>query len=91
MSTCFGSEFVTFILKNEPQTFKEAMYSANSSFWKETVNSEIDSILSNHTWELVDLSPGKKPLGSKWIFKRKMKADDIIDKYKARLVVKDFR
>ncbi|KAF3621972.1 hypothetical protein FXO37_32515 [Capsicum annuum] len=69
--------FVTFLFENEPQTFKEAMASSDSSFWKEVVNSEIDSILSNHTWELVDLPPGNKPLGSKWIFKRKMKVDVI--------------
>ncbi|KAF3625849.1 hypothetical protein FXO38_29555 [Capsicum annuum] len=53
------------------------MESSDSSFWKETVDSDIDSILSNHTWELVDLPPGNKPLGSKWIFKSKMKADGI--------------
>ncbi|PHT76704.1 hypothetical protein T459_20226 [Capsicum annuum] len=45
------------------------MTSSNSSFWKVAVNSEIDSILSNNIWELVDVSPGNKPLGSKWIFK----------------------
>nr|GEW30244.1 TMV resistance protein N [Tanacetum cinerariifolium] len=31
------------------------------------------------------------PLGYKWIFKKKMKADGTIDKYKARLVIKGFR
>ena len=90
-STSFGSDFVTFLLESEPQTFKEAMLSSDSTSWKEAVNSEIESILSNHTWELVDLPPGNKPLGSKWIFKRKMKDDGTIDKYKARLVVKGFR
>ncbi|PHT32531.1 TMV resistance protein N [Capsicum baccatum] len=89
-STSFGSDFVTFLLEDEPRTFKEAMSSSDSSFWKEAVNSEIDSILSNHTWELVDLPSGNKPLVSKWIFKRKMKTDGTIDKYKARLVVKGF-
>ncbi|PHT58062.1 hypothetical protein CQW23_00425 [Capsicum baccatum] len=64
-STTFGSDFVTFLLENEPQTFKEAMSSSDSSFWKEAVNSEIDSILSNHTWKLIDLPPGNKSLGSK--------------------------
>ncbi|GJT59569.1 pol polyprotein [Tanacetum coccineum] len=53
--------------------------------WKEAIKSEIDSILQNHTWELMDLPPGCKPLGYKWIFKKKMKADVTIDKYKARL------
>ena len=47
--------------------------------------------MQNHTWELVDLPPGSKPLGYKWIFKRKMKVDGSIDKYKARLVVKGYR
>ncbi|GJU00067.1 retrotransposon protein, putative, ty1-copia subclass [Tanacetum coccineum] len=41
--------------------------------------------------ELVDLLPGCKPLGYKWIFKKKMKADSTIDKYKARLAIKGFR
>ncbi|GJV33866.1 retrotransposon protein, putative, ty1-copia subclass [Tanacetum coccineum] len=42
-------------------------------------------------WELMDLPPGCKPLGYKWIFKKKMKADGTIDKYKARLVIKGYR
>ena len=40
---------------------------------------------------MVDLPLGTKPLGYKWIFKRKIKTDGSIDKYKARLVVKCFR
>ena len=87
----FGPDFVALLLENEPQTFKTAMSSSESTYWKEAVNSEIVSILSNHTWELTDLLPGNKPLGSKWIFKRKMKPDGTIDKYKARLVVKGYR
>ena len=39
----------------------------------------------------MNLPPGCKPLGYKWIFKRKMKTNGSIDKYKARLVVKGFR
>ena len=45
----------------------------------------------NHTWELVDLPPSAKTIGCKWIFKRKLKQDGSIKKYKARLVVKDFK
>ena len=53
--------------------------------------SEIDFITQNHTWELVDIPPGNKPLGSKCIFKRKMKADETMDRYKARLVIKGYK
>ena len=47
--------------------------------------------MQNHTWELVDLPPGSKPLGCKWIFKRKMTTDGSINKYKARLVAKGYK
>ena len=82
---------VALLLENEPQTFKAAMSSSESTYWKEAVNSEIESILSNYSWELTDLLPRNKPLGSKWIFKRKTKPDGTIDKYKARLIVKWYR
>ncbi|RVW12910.1 Retrovirus-related Pol polyprotein from transposon TNT 1-94 [Vitis vinifera] len=83
--------FIGYAHNSEPQTFKEAVNSTEGLMWKEAIKSEIDSILQNHTWELVDLPPGCKPLSSKWIFKRKMKVDGSIDKYKARLVIKGYR
>lgn len=67
------------------------MNSSKVQYQKETVNNKIKSILINHTWQLVDLPPGNKPLGYKWIFKRKLKDDGTIDKYKSRLVIKGFR
>ncbi|MCO5560344.1 hypothetical protein L7F22_013956 [Adiantum nelumboides] len=51
---------------------------------------EIDSIHKNHTWDLVDLPTGKKPIGTKWVFKVKIKQDGTIDRYKARLVAKGY-
>ncbi|KAK4394045.1 Retrovirus-related Pol polyprotein from transposon TNT 1-94 [Sesamum angolense] len=79
----FGSDFLTYLLENEPRTINEALSSPEAPFWKETINNEIESIMQNHTWELVDLPSGSKPLGCKWILKRKYKADGSIDKYKA--------
>ncbi|GJX90379.1 zinc finger, CCHC-type containing protein [Tanacetum coccineum] len=55
------------------------------------INDKIGSIMKNNTWVLSDLPPGYKPLGCKWIFKRKMKVDGTIDKFKARLVIQGFR
>nr|GEW39700.1 zinc finger, CCHC-type [Tanacetum cinerariifolium] len=57
----------------------------------EVIDDEIGSIMENNTWVLSDLPPGCKPLGYKWIFKKKMKVDEIIDKFKARLVLQCFR
>lgn len=44
----------------------------------------------NQTWELCDLPSGKKPVGCKWVFTVKTKADGSIERFKARLVAKGF-
>nr|GEU83500.1 zinc finger, CCHC-type [Tanacetum cinerariifolium] len=75
----------------DPRTYNEAMQSRDAAFWKEAIDDEIGSIMENNTWVLSDLPPGCKPLGFKWIFKRKMKVDGTIDKFKARLVIQGFR
>ncbi|GJV31553.1 retrovirus-related pol polyprotein from transposon TNT 1-94 [Tanacetum coccineum] len=87
----FGPDFVSFMVENEPTSYREAVTSSEGQQWREAIKSEIESILQNHTWELVDLPPGCKPLGYKWIFKKKMKADGTVDKYKARVVIQGFR
>ncbi|GAA0144933.1 transmembrane signal receptor [Lithospermum erythrorhizon] len=52
------------------------------------MNQEIQALKQNKTWEVVDLPPGVKPIGCKWVFRIKRKPDGTIDKYKARLVCK---
>ncbi|GKC91188.1 zinc finger, CCHC-type containing protein, partial [Tanacetum coccineum] len=47
--------------------------------------------MGNNTWVLADLPPGCKPLGCKWIFKRKLKVNRTIEKFKARLVIQGFK
>ncbi|GAA0164554.1 transmembrane signal receptor [Lithospermum erythrorhizon] len=75
---------------SDPVTFEEAMRSPDAPFWKEAIDDEMDSIMCNRFWKLASLPPGCKPVGCKWIFKKKMKADGIIDKFKARLVAKGY-
>jgi hypothetical protein len=50
----------------------------------------MDSIMSNGTWEVVDRPYGCKPVGCKWVFKKKLRPDGTIEKYKARLVAKGY-
>nr|GEW63759.1 zinc finger, CCHC-type [Tanacetum cinerariifolium] len=57
----------------------------------EAINDEMDSIMGNNTWVLADLPLGCKPLGCKWIFKRKPKVDGTIKKFKVRLVIQGFK
>ena len=44
-SKSFGPDFLTYLLENEPQSYRETMTSPEAPLWKEAINSEIDSIL----------------------------------------------
>ncbi|GKD21867.1 retrotransposon protein, putative, ty1-copia subclass [Tanacetum coccineum] len=46
--------------------------------------------LHYQVWELVDLPPNVKTVGSKWLFKKKTDIDGAVHTYKACLVVKGF-
>ncbi|XXG51736.1 hypothetical protein AAC387_Pa03g0242 [Persea americana] len=58
--------------------------------WKEAMNEEMKSLQKNSTWEVGDLPEGKKPVGCRWVFTIKYKADGTIERYKARLVAKGY-
>ncbi|WVY91611.1 hypothetical protein V8G54_037125 [Vigna mungo] len=58
--------------------------------WRNAMREEIKSIEKNGIWQLVDLPPKKKSISVKWVFKRKLRPDGSVSRYKARLVVKGF-
>ena len=66
------------------------MVSRDAAFWREAVNDEIDSILSNNTWVLVDFPLGSNIIGCKWVFRRKYRTDGSVQTFKARLVAKSY-
>ncbi|KAH9751848.1 retrovirus-related pol polyprotein from transposon RE1 [Citrus sinensis] len=70
-----------------PNSVQEALKDPK---WKVAMNDEMRSLQKNQTWELVDLPPGKKPVGCRWIYTIKYKADGSIERYKARLVAKGY-
>ena len=49
----------------------------------------MDSLLKNQTWDLVSLSPNRRPLRNKWVYHVKEEAEGK-KHFKARLVVKGF-
>jgi hypothetical protein len=56
----------------------------------EAMDSEMQSICKNGTWELAILPPGQKAIGLKWVFKLKKNSKGEIVKHKARLVAKGY-
>lgn len=86
----FGDDFIMYLVDDTPTSIAEVYASPDADDWKEAVRNEIDSILSNGTWELTELPFGCKPVGCKWVFKKKLRPNGTIDKYKARLVAKGY-
>ncbi|WVZ49017.1 LOW QUALITY PROTEIN: hypothetical protein U9M48_000399, partial [Paspalum notatum var. saurae] len=86
----FGNDFIVYLVDDTPTSISEAYASPDVELWKEPVQSELDSILSNGTWELTERPYGCKPVGYKWVFKRKRSPDGTIEKYKARLAAKGY-
>ncbi|RVW31427.1 Retrovirus-related Pol polyprotein from transposon RE1 [Vitis vinifera] len=70
-----------------PKNIQEALEMLE---WKEAVIEEIRALEKNETWEVMNLPRGKKPVGCKWVFTVKYKADGTVERYKARLVAKGF-
>ncbi|RVW62010.1 Retrovirus-related Pol polyprotein from transposon RE1 [Vitis vinifera] len=71
--------------KGVPNTIQEAL---KISEWKKAVQDEIDALEKNGTWTITDLPVGKRPVGCKWIFTIKYKADESVERFKARLVAR---
>ena len=86
----FGNDFIVYLVEDTPTTISEAYSSPDADLWKEAVRSEMESIMSNGTWEVVDRPYGCQPIGCKWIFKKKLRPDGTIERYKARLVAKGY-
>jgi hypothetical protein len=69
----------------EPKNFNEASKDVN---WLKSMNEELDQIEKNDTWELVPSPLDKNVIGSKWVYKNKMKEQGNIVRNKDRLVCK---
>ncbi|WVZ98436.1 hypothetical protein U9M48_043880 [Paspalum notatum var. saurae] len=59
----FGNDFIIYLVDDTPTSISEAYASLDADNWKEAVQSELDSILSNGTWELTERPYGCKPVG----------------------------
>ena len=75
----------------DPITYMDALQRSNSEKWLEAMKFEMESMKINSVWTLVDPPEGVKPIGCKWIFKRKQGADGKVETYKVRLVAKGYR
>lgn len=58
--------------------------------WEEEIQKECNALLVNGTWELVECHDCANPIGSKRVYRTKLKSNNILDKYKARDIFKRY-
>ena len=75
---------------SDPLTLSKASKRPEWPKWEAAIQDELKSLEAFNTFEVVDLPPGKKPVGCKYVFKTKYKPNGEIEKYKVRLVAQGF-
>ena len=70
-----------------PKTSAEAL---TIPHWKLAMEEELNALEANHTWDVVQLPPTKKPIGCRWVFTVKYLSNGQIERYKARLVAQGY-
>ncbi|KAL9266710.1 Retrovirus-related Pol polyprotein from transposon TNT 1-94-like protein [Drosera capensis] len=58
--------------------------------WVQAMETEMNALRKNCTWELIDLPKGKNTIGCKWVYLVKYNEKDEIERYKFRLVAKGY-
>jgi hypothetical protein len=66
-----------------PATFTKAMNSPNCELWWLAYRDKIENLHQNTTFKLVNLPPGKRALGLKWVNKIKLWGNGSFNKCKA--------
>ena len=80
--------FALYVSQTEPRTVQEAL---REEPWIEAMQAELQQFQKLGVWDLVDLPPGSKKIGTKWVYKCKRDDRGVIIRNKARLVVLGFR
>jgi len=76
-----------FSTSSDPISYDEAI---KHEEWRKAMDQEIDAIEKNNTWQLTILPSEAKKISVKWIYKTKLNEKGEIEKYKARLVAKEY-
>ena len=87
-----GESYQTITIDSEEDSvnYKEALEDVDAQEWLKDMDCEMESIYSNSVWSLVEAHKGVKPIGCKWIYKRKRRPDGKVETLKARLVAKGY-
>ena len=73
---------ITINSEEDPVNYKEALEYVDAQEWLKAMNREMESMYSTSVWSLVESPKGVKPIGCKWIYKRKRRPDRKVETLK---------
>ncbi|KAG5003005.1 hypothetical protein JHK84_027249 [Glycine max] len=79
--------FYSLSSEQESTTFREA---TKHRCWQEAMKFEIQALVRNQTWDIVQTPLHVRPIGCKWVYKIKRGSDGSVECYKACLVAKGY-
>jgi hypothetical protein len=74
-------------IPREPHNTRAAL---SHPSWKAAMDEELEALHKNQTWKLVPHTSDMHVIGSKWVFRPKLKPDGSLDRLKARVVAKRY-
>ena len=75
----------------EPANYKEAVEGQDADKWRQAMDEEMTSLMTNNTWALEPLPDNVDAIPVKWVYKVKKDENGNVQRYKARLVAKGFK
>ncbi|GJV02113.1 putative ribonuclease H-like domain-containing protein [Tanacetum coccineum] len=79
--------FACFLSQEEP---KKVIHTLKDPSWIDAMQEELLQFKLQEVWTLVDLSHGKRAIGTKWVFRNKKDGRGIVIRNKARLVAQGY-
>ena len=71
----------------DPLLYKEAISRNDCKLWNKAMNDKVQQLIHSNTWEIVYPPNNVNVIGTRFVYKTKRLADNLIKKQKARLVV----
>lgn len=82
----FGDDYIVYLMDDIPRTIEYSYFIPNDDFLNEEKQIDMDSIMSNKTWEVVERAYGCNMQDANGCFNKKYRHDGTIENYRAKLV-----
>lgn len=76
-------------IESIPSDFNTAWNGKDRHHWRPSIIDELESLQDNSTWHAVNIGSDTETIDTKWVFKKKLRADGSI-RYKTRLVCRGY-